>query len=106
MGESLSVTVHAALFRQIAEAAWECADPGIQFSTTINKWHTGAEHRSDQRAEPLQRIPSPRQLCLQPSEPEPAGFPRQRTERPIRSRRLSAGSSSAFHSTRHIGRKR
>ncbi|HTH72637.1 MAG TPA: vitamin B12-dependent ribonucleotide reductase [Candidatus Pristimantibacillus sp.] len=28
------------LFRQIAEAAWECADPGMQFDTTINKWHT------------------------------------------------------------------
>jgi len=29
-----------ALFRQFAEAAWECADPGMQFDTTINKWHT------------------------------------------------------------------
>src|SRR5690606_17762009 len=29
-----------ALFRQIAEAAWECADPGQQFDTTINNWHT------------------------------------------------------------------
>ncbi len=28
------------LFRQIAESAWECADPGMQFDTTINKWHT------------------------------------------------------------------
>jgi ribonucleoside-diphosphate reductase alpha chain len=28
------------LFRQISEAAWECADPGLQFDTTINKWHT------------------------------------------------------------------
>ena len=28
------------LFRQIAEAAWECADPGMQFDTTINSWHT------------------------------------------------------------------
>jgi ribonucleoside-diphosphate reductase alpha chain len=28
------------LFRQIAEAAHECADPGMQFDTTINKWHT------------------------------------------------------------------
>lgn len=28
------------LFRQIAEATWECADPGMQFDTTINKWHT------------------------------------------------------------------
>jgi len=28
------------LFRQFAQAAWECADPGMQFDTTINKWHT------------------------------------------------------------------
>ncbi len=28
------------LFRQIAEAAWECADPGMQFDTTVNRWHT------------------------------------------------------------------
>ena len=28
------------LFRQVAEAAWESADPGMQFDTTINDWHT------------------------------------------------------------------
>jgi ribonucleoside-diphosphate reductase alpha chain len=28
------------LFRQIAHSAWECADPGLQYDTTINKWHT------------------------------------------------------------------
>jgi ribonucleoside-diphosphate reductase alpha chain len=28
------------LWRQIATASWECADPGLQFDTTINKWHT------------------------------------------------------------------
>ena len=28
------------LFRQIAHAAWECADPGLQYDTTINRWHT------------------------------------------------------------------
>ncbi|MFW2383456.1 MAG: vitamin B12-dependent ribonucleotide reductase [Acidimicrobiales bacterium] len=28
------------LMRQIATAAWECADPGMQFDTTINRWHT------------------------------------------------------------------
>ena len=28
------------LWRQIALAAWDCADPGLQFDTTINKWHT------------------------------------------------------------------
>jgi ribonucleoside-diphosphate reductase alpha chain len=28
------------IYRQFAQAAWECADPGMQFDTTINKWHT------------------------------------------------------------------
>lgn len=28
------------LWREIAEASWECADPGLQFDTTINDWHT------------------------------------------------------------------
>jgi ribonucleoside-diphosphate reductase alpha chain len=28
------------LLHQIAAAAWECADPGIQYDTTINGWHT------------------------------------------------------------------
>ncbi len=28
------------LMRQIARAAWECADPGMQFDTTVNEWHT------------------------------------------------------------------
>jgi ribonucleoside-diphosphate reductase alpha chain len=28
------------LMKEIAEAAWRCADPGIQYDTTINQWHT------------------------------------------------------------------
>ena len=28
------------LMRDIAEAAWQCADPGVQYDTTINQWHT------------------------------------------------------------------
>jgi ribonucleoside-diphosphate reductase alpha chain len=28
------------LFREFADAAWRCADPGMQFDTVINKWHT------------------------------------------------------------------
>jgi ribonucleoside-diphosphate reductase alpha chain len=28
------------LMREIAEAAWRCADPGVQYDTTINRWHT------------------------------------------------------------------
>ncbi len=31
------------LWEQIGEAAWGCADPGLQFDTTINEWHTCPE---------------------------------------------------------------
>lgn len=39
-GKTVKTVKARALFRQFAEAAWECADPGMQFDTTINKWHT------------------------------------------------------------------
>ncbi|MFN8593429.1 MAG: vitamin B12-dependent ribonucleotide reductase [Thermomicrobiales bacterium] len=40
----VSKTVKAReLWRKIAEAAWQCADPGLQFDTTINDWHTSPE---------------------------------------------------------------
>jgi ribonucleoside-diphosphate reductase alpha chain len=29
-----------ALLRDVAEASWQCADPGVQYDTTINQWHT------------------------------------------------------------------
>jgi ribonucleoside-diphosphate reductase alpha chain len=41
-GEPVKVVKARQLFRQIAEATWECADPGMQFDTTINRWHTAA----------------------------------------------------------------
>ncbi|MCA9834678.1 MAG: adenosylcobalamin-dependent ribonucleoside-diphosphate reductase, partial [Thermomicrobiales bacterium] len=31
------------LWTKIAEAAWQCADPGVQFDSTINEWHTSPE---------------------------------------------------------------
>jgi ribonucleoside-diphosphate reductase alpha chain len=31
------------LFRKMAQAAWECADPGLQYDDTINDWHTNPE---------------------------------------------------------------
>ncbi len=39
-GETIETVRARQLFREIAEAAWECADPGLQYDTTINKWHT------------------------------------------------------------------
>ncbi len=39
-GEALRNVRARDLWRRIATAAWECADPGLQFDTTINRWHT------------------------------------------------------------------
>ena len=33
------------IWRKMAEAAWICGDPGVQFDTTINRWHTCKERR-------------------------------------------------------------
>jgi len=41
-GEVVKTVRARDLFREIAEAAWACADPGMQFDTTINRWHTAA----------------------------------------------------------------
>jgi ribonucleoside-diphosphate reductase alpha chain len=39
-GKSVRKVKARDIWRQIAEAAWKCADPGLQFDTTINHWHT------------------------------------------------------------------
>jgi ribonucleoside-diphosphate reductase alpha chain len=42
-GEVLQTVNAKGLFRSMAEAAWQCADPGIQYDDTINDWHTNPE---------------------------------------------------------------
>ncbi len=42
-GEVLQTVDARGLFRSIAQAAWACADPGIQYDDTINDWHTCPE---------------------------------------------------------------
>src|SRR5580698_8435033 len=42
-GEPLRTVQARDLFRRMAQAAWECADPGIQYDGTINDWHTCPE---------------------------------------------------------------
>jgi ribonucleoside-diphosphate reductase alpha chain len=41
-GRTIQTVKARELWRNIARAAWECADPGLQFDTTINKWHTSS----------------------------------------------------------------
>ncbi len=42
-GEVIETVDAATLFRRMCEAAWACADPGIQYDDTINDWHTCPE---------------------------------------------------------------
>jgi ribonucleoside-diphosphate reductase alpha chain len=42
-GEVIEHVGARGLFRKMAEAAWACADPGIQYDDTINDWHTNSE---------------------------------------------------------------
>ncbi|WP_460937079.1 vitamin B12-dependent ribonucleotide reductase [Phycicoccus ginsengisoli] len=42
-GEVIEEVDARELFTKIAEAAWECADPGLQYDDTINDWHTNPE---------------------------------------------------------------
>ena len=42
-GEIVETVDAKGLFRKMAQAAWECADPGIQYDDTINNWHTCPE---------------------------------------------------------------
>ncbi|MBM4421276.1 MAG: vitamin B12-dependent ribonucleotide reductase [Chloroflexi bacterium] len=39
-GSTVEVVKARALLREVAEAAWQCGDPGMQFDTTANQWHT------------------------------------------------------------------
>ncbi len=42
-GEVIETIDARHLFNEISKAAWECADPGIQYDDTINAWHTNPE---------------------------------------------------------------
>lgn len=42
-GDVIQTVDAADLFTRMAKAAWECADPGIQYDDTINHWHTNPE---------------------------------------------------------------
>ena len=98
---------------KMAEAAWLCGDPGMQFDTTINDWHTCPNTDAHQRVEPVLRVHVPRRLGLQPGVAEPHALPARR-RRASTSRRSSArwtsrswrrrsSSSNASYPTERIG---
>ena len=59
------------IMHKIAEATWLCGDPGMQFDTTINKWHTSKNTARINASNPCSRVHVPRQLGLQPGQLQP-----------------------------------
>src|SRR5262249_18629578 len=39
-GKTVETVRAREIMREVGQAAWECADPGMQYDTTINEWHT------------------------------------------------------------------
>ena len=59
------------LLREIAEATHQCGDPGMQFDTTINRWHTSKATAPHQRVESVLGVHVPGRFGLQPGVAEP-----------------------------------
>ncbi len=74
-GEPVDTHDARELMGQIAEAAWRCADPGVQYDTVINDWHTCPNHSRINASNPCSRIHARRQLRLQPRLDQPARVP-------------------------------
>ena len=66
------------LMRAIAEATWQCGDPGMQFDTTVNRWHTSKTHGPHQRVQSLLGVHVPGRFGLQPGVAEPDEVRRRR----------------------------
>jgi ribonucleoside-diphosphate reductase alpha chain len=62
------------LWDQIAWAAWICADPGTQYDTTINEWHTCPEDGRINASNPLFRIHVSRRYGMQSGFAQPRPF--------------------------------
>ena len=60
---------------EIAEAAWRCADPGVQYDTTINDWHTCPNSGRINASNPCSRVHARRRLGVQPRVDQPAQVP-------------------------------
>ena len=89
-GSVVETTDARDLIRQMAEAAWECADPGVQYDTTINSWHTLPNTSRINASNPCSRVHVHRRQRVQPRLAEPHEVPPR--GRRVRHRSLRARS--------------
>ena len=70
-GEVVKTVRARELMRQISEATWDCADPGMQFDTTINRWHTAANTGRINGSNPCSEYMHLDNSCLLYTSPSP-----------------------------------
>jgi ribonucleoside-diphosphate reductase alpha chain len=79
-GNKIAKTVKARdLWEKIGYAAWACADPGLQFHTTVNDWHTCPASGPIRASQSVLGIHVPRRHRLQSGVDEPAHLPHTKT---------------------------
>ena len=59
------------LLHRMAESTWQCGDPGMQYDTTVNRWHTCKNYRAHQRLESVLGIHVPGRHGVQPRVAQP-----------------------------------
>ena len=89
---------------EMAESAWCCGDPGVQYDTTINRWHTCPNSGRINASNPCSRVHVPRRLGLQPGEHQPDEVPPRR--RHVRRRAVHGGLPAGLHRPGNPGRSR
>ena len=99
-GEVIETVDARELFRKIAQAAWECADPGLQYDDTINDWHTNPETGRITASNPCSEYMSLGQLLVQPGVAEPAEVPQGR--RHLRRGAVRQGRRADHHRDGHL----
>ena len=99
-GEVIETVDARELFDKIAKAAWECADPGIQYDDTINDWHTNPETGRITASNPCSEYMSLDNSSCNLAQPQPAEVPQGR--RHLRRRRVRQGRRAGHHRDGHL----
>ena len=71
----------ATCWPRMAECAWHCGDPGVQYDTTINRWNTCPNSGRINASNPCSRVHVPRRHGLQPGQHQPDEVPPATTAR-------------------------
>ncbi len=90
------------LWEKIGHAAWACADPGLQFHTTVNDWHTCPASGPIRAVQSVLGIHVPRRHGLQSRLDQSAHLSR-REDRRVRPRGLRAHCAAVDHRARNLG---